>query len=323
MLFISGTLRWYHGFLRVVLLRWLGAFLWDGKTPKIHQKFLKLSKCCGGLSLPDVPTFTKALAAKTVCKLFQGNDYPGRSLLLYWTGTIRTAFTSERYGGPQAEHPHAFYKTAAGLKHSVDGDAPEDCFAKLAPARISEMLMSRSITDEEEQSWRPNKWKRWRNNRMPEVLTEFHWLRRWYALPTRQRLSRWGVVPNDRCPNCGNRETIHHTMFECVVAKGVWHVVWRQFGVSVCSLGQRRRGLFEQLVFSVTMFVLWRRRCLAKARRKPQRAAYPALQKIRMIMVRYLTEQIETQGDEAFLTRWHPRFFGVRKGNIEFPLLPF
>lgn len=71
------------------------------------------------------------------------------------------------------------------------------------------------------------------------------------------------------------------------------------------------------------MFVLWRRRCMAEARRRPQRAAYPALQKIRMIMVRYLTEQIETQGEEAFIRRWHTRFFGVRNGHIELPLLPF
>ncbi|KAH8030049.1 hypothetical protein HPB51_006481 [Rhipicephalus microplus] len=45
----------------------------------------------------------------------------------------------------------------------------------------------------------------------------------------RDQLAHRGVVPNDRCPNFDKRETGQHAMFQCWVAKGVWHMVQRLF----------------------------------------------------------------------------------------------
>ncbi|XP_071705165.1 uncharacterized protein [Rutidosis leptorrhynchoides] len=68
-----------------------------------------------------------------------------------------------------------------------------------------------------------------------EKINIFLWRLDLDRLPTRSNLIRRGVIVDDvSCPHCNIRlEDIHHTMFSCIVAKGIWRKVSLWVGVDI------------------------------------------------------------------------------------------
>lgn len=80
----------------------------------------------------------------------------------------------------------------------------------------------------------------------------------------------------------------------------MWQLVYRMFLVRAGPGIRRQRGRFPQLVVTCVLFVLWRRRCLAEARRQP-------VQTLRLLLWSFLSERLEAEGEQLFLRRWHTR----------------
>ncbi|KAH7940068.1 hypothetical protein HPB52_020755 [Rhipicephalus sanguineus] len=85
----------------------------------------------------------------------------------------------------------------------------------------------------------------------------------------------------------------------------------------------RNRGAFAKLVVACTLFIIWKRRCLAAVRKRTVRAANPAVSRVRMLVWKHLMEELEASGEERFLRRWHTKFFFIREGQVADPITPY
>ncbi|KAH7961406.1 hypothetical protein HPB52_008891 [Rhipicephalus sanguineus] len=206
----------------------------------------------------------------------------------------------------------------------LDTEATECDVDKDPPIRIVEAITRHQLSPDEKR-----KTKRWRQKQvklghdLPKEVRDFMWKRNWEVLPTRDRLHRFGVVPSARCPNCRADESAHHAMFECLAAKPVWRLVAKDFKIRPPPSLDRNRGAFAKLVIACTLFVIWKRRCVAEGKKTPVRAAYPAVSRIRLMVWKHLSEQLEASGEEKFLRRWHTRFFFLKDGNLSMPITPY
>ncbi|XP_037515129.1 uncharacterized protein LOC119391524 [Rhipicephalus sanguineus] len=288
----------------------LGSFLWEGKPAPVRRTLLQLPESEGGLGLTHALTISKVLALKTARALFRSSDYVGRGLMRYWSSTSAAFLDADRPLGPLAETPSRFYKAAANTMRILQREAPDCDVDDVPPARITEEVARHQISDEERQMSR--KWKKKASKDgpgKPRLAQDFAWRKNWGVLPTPQRLHKFGIVPSPRFPNCRADETLAHALMECPAAKPVWRLVARDFKIRPPPALNRNRGAFAKLVVMCTWFSIWKRRCLAEARRKITRAAYPTLSRVREMVWRYLSEQLESSGEEKFLRRWHTRFF--------------
>ncbi|KAH7968013.1 hypothetical protein HPB52_005139 [Rhipicephalus sanguineus] len=302
----------------------LGSFLWEGKPAPVRRTLLQLPESEGGLGLTHALTISKVLALKTARALFRSSDYVGRCLMRYWSSTSAAFLDADRPLGPLAETPSPFYKAAANTMRMLQREAPDCDVDEVPPARIAEEVARHQISDEERQMSRKWKKKASKDGRgTPRLAQDFAWRKNWEVLPTRQRLHKFGIVPSPRCPNCRADETLAHALMECPAAKPVWRLVARDFKIRPPPALNRNRGAFAKLVVMCTWFSIWKRRCLAEARRKPTRAAYPTLSRVREMIWRHLSEQLESSGEEKFLRRWHTRFFLMRQGKLQIPITAF
>ncbi|KAH7957698.1 hypothetical protein HPB52_021908 [Rhipicephalus sanguineus] len=302
----------------------LGSFLWEGKPAPVRRTLLQLPESEGGLGLSHALTISKVLALKTARALFRSSDYVGRGLMRYWSSTSAAFLDADRPLGPLAETPSPFYKAAANTMRILQREAPDCDVDEVPPARITEEVARHQISDEERQMSRKWKKKASKDGRgKPRLAQDFAWRKNWGVLPTRQRLHKFGIVPSPRFPNCRADETLAHALMECPAAKPVWRLVARDFKIRPPPALNRNRGAFAKLVVMCTWFSIFKRRCLAEARRKTTRAAYPTLSRVREMIWRYLSEQLESSGEEKFLRRWHTLFFLMRQGKLQIPITAF
>ncbi|KAH7956175.1 hypothetical protein HPB52_006656 [Rhipicephalus sanguineus] len=287
------------------LSKMIRSFLWEGKpAPRAREAF--------GLS--HVLTTSKVFALKTTRALYHASDYVGRGLMRYWCSTNAAFLNADRPLAPLAESPSSFYKSAANTMRMLEKEAPDCDVDEVPPARIAEEIARHQITPDE---------CRMTVEEFPDPRTTSCGGINWDVLPTRQRLHKFGIVPSPRCSNCRGNETLTHALFDCPAAKPVWRLVARDFKIRSLPELKRNRGAFAKLVVACTIFTIWKRRCLAEARRKPVRAAFPAVSRVRGMRWQHLSEQLESSGEEKFLRRWHTRFFLLQEGKLRLPITPF
>ncbi|KAH7947708.1 hypothetical protein HPB52_015227 [Rhipicephalus sanguineus] len=306
------------------LSKMIWSFLWEGIPAPVRRTLLQLPESEGGLGLSHVLTTSKVFALKTARALYHASDYVGRGLMRNWCSTNAAFLKADRPLAPLAESPSSFYKSAANTMRMLEKEAPDCDVDEVPPARIAEEIARHQITPDEKRLSRNWKRKASKDCRgIPRSVHGFVWRKNWDVLPTRQRLHKIGIVPSPRCSNCRADETLAHALFECPAAKPVWRLVARDFKIRPPPELKRNRGAFAKLVVVCTIFTIWKRRCLAKARRKPVRAAFPAVSRVRGMLWQHLSEQLESSGEEKFLRRWHTRFFLLQEGKLRLPITPF
>lgn len=306
------------------LSKLITAYLWEGKPPPLKRHLLHLAVSEGGLGLPHVQSAGRILALKTARALARASDYVGHNLLLYWSGARHDWLDAGRHTGPFAEAPAPYYKTAAATMRMLGNELPGCDVDEDPPARIVEAITMNQLSDADRK--RAKRAQSELGSLRCGIPREAHDLllkKAWHVLPTRQRLNKLGIVPNASCPNCRVVETQEHALFECVAVKPVWRMVAHSFGIRTPPNHKRNKGAFAQLVVIFTVLVLWQRRSLAEARRKPVRAAFPAVSRIRRLLWAYLSAELEASGEEKFLRRWHTKFFFLRDGKLAAPITPF
>ncbi|KAH7943349.1 hypothetical protein HPB52_007149 [Rhipicephalus sanguineus] len=306
------------------LNKMISSVLWDDKPAPVKRNLLQLPEGEGGLGLPHVTTISRVLALKTVRFLHQTSDFYGKGLLLYWSSTNTKYLDADRQPGPLAEFPSPFYKTAANTKRMLDKQAACCDIDKDPPVRIAETITRNQLSADE--SRKTKTWRRKKGNLsrgLPREVHDFMWKNNWKVLPSKQRLHKFGIVPSARCPNCRAEESAEHALFECTAAKPVWRLVAKDFGIRLPPAHGRNRGAFARLVIACMLFVIWKRRCVAVAKKTHVRAAYPAVSRIRRLLWSHLSEELEAGGEEKFLRRWHTKFFFVKDGKPSLPIIPY
>lgn len=300
------------------------AFMWDGNPPPVKRHLLQLAPSEGGLGLPHVQTTSKILALKTARALAQKSDYAGRGLLLYWSSVGNDWLEAGGHSGPFAESPSPFYRVAAATMRMLAKEVPGCEIESDPPARLVETLTAHQLDeDDKRRARRAMREIATFSRDTPREVQDFLWKRAWNVLPTRQRLHHFGIVPDARCPNCRETETQDHALLNCPAARPVWRMIAQCFGIRPPPNHRRNKGTFARVVFALTLFVIWQRRSLAEARRKPVRAAYPTVSRIKRLVWAHLSEELEASGEESFLRRWHTRFFFLRNGKLVSPLIPY
>ncbi|KAH7968910.1 hypothetical protein HPB52_012515 [Rhipicephalus sanguineus] len=242
------------------LSKMIGSFLWEGKPAPVRRTLLQLPESEGGLGLSHVLTTSKVFALKTARALYHASNYVGRH-----ERSLPERGSTPR---PLAESPSSFYKSAANTMRMLEKEAPNCDVDEVPPARIAEEIARHQITPDEcrmSRNWKRKASKDCRG--IPRSVDDFVWRKHWDVFPTRQRLHKFGIVPSPRCCNCRADETLAHALFDCPVAKPVWRLVARDFIISPPPELKRNRGAFAKLVVVCTIFTIWKRRCLAEARR--------------------------------------------------------
>ena len=69
------------------------------------------------------------------------------------------------------------------------------------------------------------------------------------TLPTFDNLRRWGKRVCDRCPFCGNIQTLVHTLSNCLVALDQGRFTWRHDSVLSSIIHVLRSSLAPDMVF--------------------------------------------------------------------------
>lgn len=297
----------------------IGIYLWNKKPAPVPRRILRLPTARGGLAIPHVGQTARILAAKTVDMLINNKHYVGREAIHYWSSTLGRFISPETWHGPRAEHPMGFYKDAINTIKAVEELVPNTPMNEIRPAEVSTEMAIRELELEEIIKSAKEKWKWWQKTVLPSEIKDFEWKRRWGVLPTRTRLQHLGVTATDHCPNCSLPETQRHALKECGAAKAVWKVASNTFK---CRLLQpeRKKNRFERLLSVIIMYCLWKRRGLAELKRKPQKALYPVIKQIRILMKNILSKELTRLGVDHFLKRWHTRFWTVKNNKIVAPM---
>lgn len=292
----------------------VGEYLWSDKTQLVSRHLLRLPSRLGGFSLPCLQTLCSVLSLRTIFDLLSDEEYPGRRLLLYWLGTARRLFPDLPTGGPSAERPFRYYARALKQRKITLSVLPDIEVGGVPTARVCEELAVNQLTEEELERCNSVRWKYLVPRGITGDVRNFAWLRGWDVLPTRERLARWGVSPTDRCPQCGQVETLDHALFSCVVARTFWLHVHQMFGIR--ENRRRQKNTFAALVVVLGAFLIWRRRCCAAMRRRPQRAMFPLLRQLRVRIRAHLEQEFAISGEDDFLRRWSTRFISIQAGRV-------
>ncbi|KAH7963889.1 hypothetical protein HPB52_023762 [Rhipicephalus sanguineus] len=202
------------------------------------------------------------------------SDFFGKGLLLYWYSTNTKFLEADRHPGPLAE------LSSPSIRR-------QQTPIKDQPASIAETITRIQLSADE--SRKTEIWRRKKANQsrvLPREVHHFIWKKNWKVIPS--KLHQFGIVPSARRPNCRAEESAEHALFECAVAK---------------PAHGRNRGTFAKLVVACTLFIIWKRRCLAEATKSPVRAAYPAVSHIRWLLWSHLTEELNAGGEQKLLRR--------------------
>lgn len=300
----------------------LCSFFWAGKTERIKRALLRLPRNMGGFSIPCLETLSGILALRCFRGLVEDENYPGRPLAEYFLGTARREFVVDSAGGPMAEQPPAFYRYLIRRNRQLNEELPDACVLTTKPTELCEQLAVKRLSAEQTRRARGADWKRLTSSVLPSDVRDFGWRRGWEVLPTREQLGRWGITPNSRCPQCGDRETLEHALRDCRVARTFWRLMTRMFGVSL-GAHTRTRDAFTCLLLGLGALVLWNKRGVASLRGRPHRAMYPLLTKVRARSLQHLENELATLGEEAFLRRWSTRFIQVENNTLRVRITDF
>lgn len=300
----------------------IGSFLWGKKPAPVTKTVTRIPPSRGGLGIPNVSLTARTLAAKTVSSLIHENNFLGKPLLRYWISTLDRFVTTEIWKGPRAEIPLQFYKEAVNTKKAIEELCPETPLADIKTAEISATMALKELNMEDVPKSLPHKWKFWKHTQLPKEVKDFEWKRRWGVLPTKIRLARFGITPSEECPNCKQPESQRHAFKECPSAKVVWKIANTKFRTNLAK-EEKKKSLFEKLLTIVIMYNLWKRRGLAEIKKKPQKAVYPVLKNTRIMMCKILNEELEKNGIDNFLKKWHTKFWIVKENTVEIPLIPY
>ncbi|KAM7306538.1 hypothetical protein ISCGN_010241 [Ixodes scapularis] len=200
-------------------------------TELVTRSVLRLPTSLGGRGMPCVSTVCRLLSLRTVLGVLDDTDHPARSLALYFRGPSRRVLVPRALGNlyPSAEATPPFYQAVVACQEELRQALPDLEVREVPPARVVEELCVTRITREQRDRTNAFPWTWLVSRRLPGPVEDFEWRRNWGVLPTRQRLHRWGIVPDPQCPNCGQVETNTHVFFDCTVARSFWRQVHHGF----------------------------------------------------------------------------------------------
>ncbi|KAM7313622.1 hypothetical protein ISCGN_003475 [Ixodes scapularis] len=289
------------------------SYFWEQRTELVVRQALRLPRTSGGWGLPCLATFSRILALRGVLELLEAPDYPGRSLVLYWLGTHRRILVPRGLGNlcPTAEVPSPFYVAAARTHQQLTTDAPDADVLDTPASRLCEALCAPEVPLLHQVRSRTSDWASALSPDLPTAVADFHWRLGWGVLPTRDRLTQWGVSASNLCPNCGALETNVHVVFDCVVARTFWTLVSRMFAL---PLGRhfRARHRSSRLVFAAACFILWQNRNTAVAQGRRLGRMFPMIRRLRNLLLCHLEDALFVLGEKEFLRRWHADFIAIR-----------
>ncbi|CAN7990675.1 unnamed protein product, partial [Ixodes hexagonus] len=223
-------------------------FYWKNSTELVTRSVLRLSTSLGGRGMPCVDTMCKLFALRSMLSVLDDTGHPARSLALYFLGPSRRTLVPPALGNlyPSAESTPPFYQVTfhEELRQLLPGIVVRD----EPPSGVVEEVCSARVTPEDRDRVNAFPWALLVSRRLPSQAEDLEWRRGWEVLPTRQRLHRWGMVPDPRCPNCGQVESNAHVFVNCSVARSFWRLVHHGFqnlGIANCVSGGRcpRGGL--------------------------------------------------------------------------------
>ncbi|CAN7949855.1 unnamed protein product, partial [Ixodes pacificus] len=159
--------------------------------------------------MPCIDTMSQVLAPRTILGVLDDTEHPARCLALYFLGPSRRGLVPRALGNlyPSAEITPPFYQTVVSFQEDLCRMVPDLIVRDEPPARIVENVCLTLITADERVRANAFSWDSLVSRRLPGPMEDLEWRRGWEVLPTRERLQRWGMVPNSRCPNCGEVET--------------------------------------------------------------------------------------------------------------------
>ncbi|KAM7298415.1 hypothetical protein ISCGN_019010 [Ixodes scapularis] len=303
-------------------------FYWSRGTELVTRSVLRLPTSLGGRGMPCVSTVCRLLSLRTVLGVLDDTDHPARSLALYFLGPSRRVLVPRALGNlyPSAEATPPFYQAVVACQEELRRALPDLEVREVPPARVVEELCVTRITREQRDRANAFPWTWLVSRRLPGPVEDFEWRRGWGVLPTRQRLHRWGIVPDPKCPNCGQVETNTHVFFDCPVARSFWRLVHHGFrGIGIWNFvsgGRCPRGGFALLLLAVGQLVLWQNRCAAVGQQRRSRAMWPVLSRLRGTLLRHLDSELFWLGEEEFLRRWSCRYVRLVGGHIHLLFAP-
>ncbi|XP_058746826.1 uncharacterized protein LOC131619781 [Vicia villosa] len=97
------------------------------------------------------------------------------------------------------------------------------------------------------------------------------WIALWDRLPTKSRLTRFGIITDGNCAFCGKEETQEHLLFECEITGKIWKTMlnwigmdriphgWRNEKAWICMETMRKgwRRLLLKVVLAETVYAIW------------------------------------------------------------------
>lgn len=272
--------------------------------------------------MPCLPTFCKLLSLRHVLRALEDIECPSRTLLLYFLGPSRRTLVPRGLGNmcPSAETVPPHYRTLLDTYRLAQQVCPQFDLKATPVSRVCEALCASRVGTLPAVQNLQATWLELTSADLPPLVQDFVWRAGHGVLPTRDRLARWGITRNVSCPNCNRPESNRHAVADCVQVKTFLTVVSRSIGVRL-DAAARRRCLFTKLVFAAALFVVWRSRCIAIARRRPFRIMFPLLARLRKILYNHLEASLYVLGEHEFLRKWGTRFISVRQGSyVQLPL---
>ncbi|KAM7293472.1 uncharacterized protein ISCGN_026602 [Ixodes scapularis] len=122
------------------------------------------------------------------------------------------------------------------------------------------------------------------------------------------RLHLWSMVPNPKCPNCGQMETNPHVFRDCSVARSFWGLIHhglRTLGIrNYVNHSRNPRCGFALLFLAIGQHALWQNRCVAVCQDRRIRAMWPLISRLGGALYRHLDSELFSAREKKFLRRW-------------------
>lgn len=220
-------------------------------------------------------------ALRNVFSILSDVDAPARKLVLYWLGTSRRILVPRALGNmyPTAEFSPPFYVKIVRQYSELMSLFPDVNVSDSPVSRLCEELCKARASSTARPPT-PSCAALVQAARMLPAAQDFLWKFMWGVLPTKDKLTRWGLTPDAHCINCGARETNCHVFSECTVAKTFWCLVCHSFRFSY-SRRYKITDNFLQTVILLTGLILWETRCRAVAQGRRLRMMYPMFSALR------------------------------------------
>ncbi|KAM7309444.1 uncharacterized protein ISCGN_013075 [Ixodes scapularis] len=283
----------------------------QGKTALVARPALSLPRERGGWSFPCVKLTASTLALKTLLTILDDTDNPSRPLAVYFLGTLYSDLEPSQppFIGARVETVPPFYRAAIETFRQLRAHVSKEDIVEAPASRLVEILYSSQFPAPVPGLGPSYIGPPLPHGSLPGEVCDFQWKKGWGVLPTKDRLFRWGLVSDVKCPNCSAVETNVHVTAQCVVAQIFWRLVAHAFpdaGVRpYVNQGRWPRGNFAFLVIALAEWVLWRNRCSSKVLQRCQRAMWPLLWRLRRELVTFLECELFLLG-ESFSAAANP-----------------